>query len=350
MNDQTGGWAVRKNRIAEAQLEQFQGTVAFPASAPKPEFSATQPDIPNNLEKVVPDFNHGVPDQYGFYTAFAGKPRKIGTTPFNSKIKGDGESQFQQPAPNAKGDDLMPADDGTPLRPSAMIKKMADSVKTLADSVKAHGKPADIDAAELEYANLMKMYYDIMRIFHVSQQRPLNSDERKRVAEYTQVIEQMLLKAPDSPDTPPDAPPDAPPDDPFRGLISDPHDMSITLGDYDDQKHNSPSPSLPFRSGFTSHSDPSPDSSFLSQDYEKYRTPRQIDDDAPIPPGSRSFAKLLGTLYSGSQTPFPSLEQSPAKDYQNMTLAELKYYFNVNNIEPPSGDKRQKQSWINALT
>ena len=196
VNDQTGGWAVRKNTIAQAQLEQYQGTVAFPASAPKPEFSATQPDIPNNLAKVVANLNHGTPDQYGLYTAFAGKPKKVGTTPFNSKIKGDGKTQYQQPAPNAKGDDLMPADDGTPLRPSIALKKMSEAAKSLAED------PSNADRR----SELLRMYYDILRIFHISERRPLNSDEIARNEEYARVIDRMLLEGP--PQVRPDDPPD----------------------------------------------------------------------------------------------------------------------------------------------
>ena len=186
--DRTGGWGVRKNPVAAASIEQSQGTVAFPSTAPKaaPAFSATQPSIPNDLSKVVADLKHGDPDQYGLYTAYAGKPRKVKTTPFNHKIKGDAETQYNQPAPNMKGDDLLPADDGTPLRPSATLKKMGEAAKALADA------PANA-ARQIE---LMRMHHDIMRIFHISERRPLNSDEIARVEEYARVIDRMLIEGP----------------------------------------------------------------------------------------------------------------------------------------------------------
>ena len=49
--DETGGWGVRKNPVAAASIEQSQGTVAFPSTAPKASsaFSAVQPSIPNDL-------------------------------------------------------------------------------------------------------------------------------------------------------------------------------------------------------------------------------------------------------------------------------------------------------------
>ena len=186
--DETGGWGVRKNPVAQSQLEQSQGTVAFPSTAPQasPAFSATQPSIPNDLSKVVADLQHGYPDQWGLYTAYTGKPRKVKTTPFNNKMKGDAETQDNQPAPNMKGDDLLPPDDGTPLRPSATLKKMGEAAEALADA------PANA-ARQIE---LMRMYHDIMRIFHISERRPLNNDEIARVEEYARVIDRMLLGGP----------------------------------------------------------------------------------------------------------------------------------------------------------
>ena len=185
-NDGTGGFGIGLRHAAAASIEQSQGAVAFPSTAPKASPAAVQPPIPNDLSKVVADLKHGHPDQYGLYTAYAGKPRKVKTTPFNIKIKGDSKTQYNQPAPNMTGDDLLPPDDGTPLRPSATLKKMGEAAKALAD--------APVNAAR--QIELMGMYHDIMRIFHISERRPLNNDEITRVDEYARVIDRMLLERP----------------------------------------------------------------------------------------------------------------------------------------------------------
>lgn len=185
--DRTGGWSVQKNQAAQAQ-EEPRDTYAFPSTAPKPssKFSIAQPSIPNDLSKVVADLKHGSPDQSGLYTAYAGKPLKVKTTPFNNKIKGDPEKQYNQPVPNMKGDDLLPADDGTPLRPSATLKRMGEAAKLLADDPNNAARRAE----------LIRMYNDIMRIFYISERRPLNNDEISRVEEYARIIDRMLLQGP----------------------------------------------------------------------------------------------------------------------------------------------------------
>jgi len=63
---------------------------------------------------------------------------------------------------------------------------MGEAAKALADA------PANA-ARKIE---LMRMYRDIMRIFHISERRPLNNDEIARVEEYTRVLDRMLLKGP----------------------------------------------------------------------------------------------------------------------------------------------------------
>jgi len=185
--DRTGGWSVQKNQAAQAQ-EEPRDTYAFPSTAPKPssKFSIAQPSIPNDLSKVVADLKHGSPDQSGLYTAYAGKPLKVKTTPFNNKIKGDPEKQYNQPVPNMKGDDLLPADDGTPLRPSATLKRMGEAAKLLADDPNNAARRAE----------LIRMYNDIMRIFYISERRPLNNDEISRVEEYARIIDRLLLQGP----------------------------------------------------------------------------------------------------------------------------------------------------------
>ena len=186
--DGTGGWGIRNTQAAQTVLEQSQGAYAFPSTAPKPspKFLVSQPSIPNDISKAVADLKHGSPDQSGLYTAYAGKPPKVRTTPFNNKIKGNPETQYHQPFPNMKGDDLLPADDGTPLRPSSLIKKISEAAKSLSESPDNATRRAE----------LIRMYHDLMRIFYISERRPLNSDEISRVEEYARVIDRLLLQGP----------------------------------------------------------------------------------------------------------------------------------------------------------
>ena len=197
--DGTGGWGIRSQ--SAAVNEQYTRAYAFPSTAPKPspKFLISQPSIPNDLSKVVADLKHGNPDQSGLYTAYAGCSYNIDlvlqdqTTPFNNKIKGNPETQYRQPVPNMKGDDLLPADDGTPLRPSAMLKKMSEAAKALA------GNPDNA----AQRADLIRMYNDLLRIFYISERRPLNSDEISRVEQYARIIDRLLLQGPVFPRPPP---------------------------------------------------------------------------------------------------------------------------------------------------
>ena len=84
-HDGTGGFGIGLRHAAAASMEQSQGTVAFPSTAPKASPATVQPSIPDNLSKVVADLKHGNPDQWGLYTAYAGKPRKVKPTPFNNR-------------------------------------------------------------------------------------------------------------------------------------------------------------------------------------------------------------------------------------------------------------------------
>ena len=180
--DHTGGWSLDDKGAANSNLEQVSA-YAFPSDAPKPLPSAfAMPDIPNDLNAVAASLNHGDPDQWGLYTAYAGKPKDGKTTAFNNKIKGNPETQFNAPVPNMKGEDLLPADDGTPLKTSAMIRKLAEAARALALNP-AHAARRD---------ELARMYVDLMRIFQISDRRPLNRDEISRIDRYARIIDQML--------------------------------------------------------------------------------------------------------------------------------------------------------------
>ena len=71
----------------------------------------------------------------------------------------------------------------------------------------------------------------------------------------------------------------------------------------------------------------------------------------PLPGSPPGFKRLLNIIDSEreAQNPFLSLEQSPAKDYQTMNITVLKEYAKEMGVEP-NGDKRQRKSWIDALT
>lgn len=209
--DHTGGWSLDDKGAANSNLEQINA-YAFPSDAPKPLPSAfTMPDIPNDLNAVTASLKHGDPDQWGLYTAYAGKPRRGKITAFNNKIKGNPETQFNAPVPNMKGEDLLPADDGTPLKTSSMIRKLAEAVRALALN------PAHVARRD----ELARMYVDLMRIFQISDRRPLNRDEISRIDRYARIIDDML-RVPVPPAAVPQYPPapgglPQPPPPPFGG-------------------------------------------------------------------------------------------------------------------------------------
>ena len=180
--DNSGGWALNDNGSAFSKLEEIQA-YAFPINAPKAlKSNYINPEIPNDLNPNPAELKHGFPDQWGLYTAYAGKPKEGKTTAFNNKIKGNPKTQFNQPSPNMEGEDLLPADDGTPLKPSSMIKKLAEAVRALALN------PAHMARRD----ELARMYIDIMRIFQISDRRPLNNDEIQRIERYARIIDDML--------------------------------------------------------------------------------------------------------------------------------------------------------------
>jgi hypothetical protein len=212
--DHSGGWGVMPNNSAVPSQRTAPNIVAFPGDAPKPpKPQPHQPPIPHDLSLIPPPQGHGDPDGWGYYTAYTSGLKHLPTTSFNNKLKGDLDSQYHEPAPSDKQDNLLPRDEGTPLYSSALLKQLGDACKYL----------IDIDST------YRPMYMDVMRLYHISERRQLNENEINKIKEYEIIINKALSEikppagAPPLPSTsPPFTPPTTPPTQPRTHVPSDP--------------------------------------------------------------------------------------------------------------------------------
>jgi hypothetical protein len=187
----TGGWSVGNSskHVAKPISNSLSGVYAFNPETPAQYYKQSAPSIPNDITSLIPPpEGHGDADGWGYYTAYVNNLKGPRTTPFNNKIKGNLDTQYNQPAPSDKNSAIPLVEDfNSPFdNNTSGLKQMIDLVKVLLE-VNQTKQLRDI------YADLQGMIYNASR-------RPLTVDERTRLDQHAQILFDMTRDMPDTPD------------------------------------------------------------------------------------------------------------------------------------------------------
>lgn len=197
--DGTGGWAVNYYEVAKNNKKPLDNVTVFSKNHPKQYFNQSAPPVPNDTtSKILPPLKEGQPDQWGLFVATQ-KEEILKTTPFNNKIKGDVESQFNQPAPDPvnHAEDLIPDIDNITID-SSKLTIMIQFIKSLIETYNKTNPTL--------MPTLTRMLADLNRFLFLAQSRQLSVEEQTKVNEYEKVLKQFAKKNKLEPDIIPSAP------------------------------------------------------------------------------------------------------------------------------------------------
>jgi hypothetical protein len=198
--DGTGGWAVNYYEVAKNNKKPLDNVTVFGKGHPKQYFNQSAPPVPNDTTSKILPPKEGTVDQWGLFVANQ-KEETLKTTPFNNKIKGDIENQFNQPAPDPvnHAEDLIPDIDNITID-SSKLTIMIQFIKSLIETYNKTNPTL--------MPTLTRMLADLNRFLFLAQSRQLSIEEQTKVNEYEKVLKQFAKKNKLEPDPPtPSAPP-----------------------------------------------------------------------------------------------------------------------------------------------
>ena len=198
--DGTGGWAVNYYKVAKNNKKPLDNVTVFSKGHPKKYFNQSAPPVPNDTTSKILPPKEGTVDQWGLFVANQ-KEEILKTTPFNNKIKGDIENQFNQPAPDPvnHAEDLIPDIDNITID-SSKLTIMIQFIKSLIETYNKTNPTL--------MPTLTRMLADLNRFLFLAQSRQLSIEEQTKVNEYEKLLKQFAKKNKLEPDIihPPPAP------------------------------------------------------------------------------------------------------------------------------------------------